>query len=680
MPRALFAVLILAAPALAQTKEPPLYPPDEATMKQIREMHKTLTDAIAKLPESPFKPDVEVYAKAVEWVTRHGEYWDAKSGEKILAVLAAGQKRAEELAGIAIPKDWNYEPKDIPSWRKVLGKAIIRGYRSTVDGSVQPYAVTFPNDYGGKDTTRIDVVLHGRDATLTEVKFISGKEAAKPVKEAMPYIQVEVYGRGNNAYRWAGESDVFESYGSEVHRVNLERHVLYGRPATPWFDFPTVILRGFSMGGAGTWHIGLHHPFVFSAIGPGAGFSVTKGYVKNLPDPLPDYVERCLHIYDAADYAENAFHVPVIAYAGDKDPQQAATKNVMERLKKVPEIPPITFIVGKDLEHKMPPEYMAMAEVEFRKQGKVRNWRKPEKKIRFVTYTTKYGQVDWIHIDALDRHYDRTVVEATFDAEKPVVKTTNVREFGIGRLYPFPGMPGRIEIDGQTLAVPKNKWAGAQLYASYVPAFRKVDGKWTDATINDPDPKPRPAEKRSGLQGPIDDAFMSEFFVAKPTEAGWYADRDTFLAASLGQFDRVWDKYFRGKLPVQPADEANPADKSRHLVLFGDPRSNPLVKRVVQFLPITWTKDKLVVNGKSYDPATHVPVMIYPNPLNHGKYVVLNTGHTFGEKDLQGTNALLYPHLGDWAVIKPKPTAKEPWAYEVVDAGLFDEFWQFEKK
>ena len=33
-----------------------------------------------------------------------------------------------------------------------------------------------------------------------------------------------------------------------------------------------------------------------------------------------------------------------------------------------------------------------------------------------------------------------------------------------------------------------------------------------------------------------------------------------------------------------------------------------------------------------------------------------STGDMFKEADLKGTNALLYPRLGDWAVIKPTPT------------------------
>ena len=74
-------------------------------------------------------------------------------------------------------------------------------------------------------------------------------------------------------------------------------------------------------------------------------------------------------------------------------------------------------------------------------------------------------------------------------------------------------------------------------------------------------------------------------------------------------------------------------------------------------------------NGKKYDAAGHVPVMIYPNPLNPKRYVVLNSGHTFGEKEFRGTNALLFPRLGDYAVVSPDGT--------VAVSGFFNESWQF---
>ena len=68
--------------------------------------------------------------------------------------------------------------------------------------------------------------------------------------------------------------------------------------------------------------------------------------------------------------------------------------------------------------------------------------------------------------------------------------------------------------------------------------------------------------------------------------------------------------------------------------------------------------------------------MIYPSPLNPGRYVVLNSGHTFHAADFQGTNARLYPRLGDYAILKPMSTDKDPAAADVVTAGLFDDYWR----
>jgi hypothetical protein len=69
--------------------------------------------------------------------------------------------------------------------------------------------------------------------------------------------------------------------------------------------------------------------------------------------------------------------------------------------------------------------------------------------------------------------------------------------------------------------------------------------------------------------------------------------------------------------------------------------------------------------------------MIFPKPSTPGYgYIVINSGHTFHAADFQGTNALLYPRLGDYAILKPAPTEKDPAATETVNAGLFNEFWR----
>ena len=94
-------------------------------------------------------------------------------------------------------------------------------------------------------------------------------------------------------------------------------------------------------------------------------------------------------------------------------------------------------------------------------------------------------------------------------------------------------------------------------------------------------------------------------------------------------------------------------------------------------LPIRWTRDELEMGEERYPAADHAPVLIQPNPLAEGRYVVLNSGHTFHEKELASLNYLLFPRLGDWAVLKVGGKVPEdpsqPLAETVVRAGFFDE-------
>jgi hypothetical protein len=89
---------------------------------------------------------------------------------------------------------------------------------------------------------------------------------------------------------------------------------------------------------------------------------------------------------------------------------------------------------------------------------------------------------------------------------------------------------------------------------------------------------------------------------------------------------------------------------------------------VVGQLPIRWTKDSIVVGGKTYGAADHVPVLIYPNPLNPKHYIVINSGLA-----AQGRNA---PAFGDYAVLKVSQQADGQVSSETAAEGVFDESWQ----
>src|SRR5205085_1293198 len=72
--------------------------------------------------------------------------------------------------------------------------------------------------------------------------------------------------------------------------------------------------------------------------------------------------EKCLRIYDAVDYAENVFDVPVVAYGGSEDPQLQAARNIEARLKMLGLSAKLQVLVAPGLKHSFPPEWRKKAE------------------------------------------------------------------------------------------------------------------------------------------------------------------------------------------------------------------------------------------------------------------------------------------------------------------------------
>src|SRR5207247_6978341 len=156
-------------------------------------------------------------------------------------------------------------------------------------------------------------------------------------------------------------------------------------------------------------------------------------------------------------------------------------------------------------------------------------------------------------------------------------------------------------------------------------------------------PSPVPlAGKRPGLQGPIDDAFTSPFLCVRGTGKPWNPAVQTWSDASLKRFAYEWQRYFRGELPVKDDRAVTEDDVRRcNLILFGDPGSNRWIERTLPHLPLRWARDEFQLGSARYAAADHVPVLIQPNPLAEGRYLVLNSGHTFHDKELASLNYLL---------------------------------------
>ena len=139
-----------------------------------------------------------------------------------------------------------------------------------------------------------------------------------------------------------------------------------------------------------------------------------------------------------------------------------------------------------------------------------------------------------------------------------------------------------------------------------------------------------------------------------------------------------WRRQYRGEARVKPDTAITNQDiANSNLILWGDPSSNKILARIASRLPIGWDAQTVRVGSQSFAGDHHVPVLIYPNPLNPKKYVVLNSGFTFREYDYLN-NARQTAKLPDYAVMDVDVPVSSRTPGGIVKAGFFDEQWQLQ--
>ncbi|MBM4075288.1 MAG: hypothetical protein FJ267_06555 [Planctomycetes bacterium] len=172
---------------------------------------------------------------------------------------------------------------------------------------------------------------------------------------------------------------------------------------------------------------------------------------------------------------------------------------------------------------------------------------------------------------------------------------------------------------------------------------------------------------------------MESFVCVRPTGIPWSTTHAEWTRWTLSRFEREFDKWMRGRIPIINDSDVSEADiANHHLILFGDPNSNSVMAKLIDRVPVKWTDSKLEVASQEFDSNSHGLTLIYPNPLNPKKYVVINSGHTFHETEFKASNANLFPKLGDIAVIKFEKQGHDfREAIELAD--VFDAFWRLSR-
>ena len=613
--------------------------------KQIANLKKQL----ANKPLADLLPDVEIFHNSVRYALQHNEFHDAKEFPVARKHLQLGMERAKSLAEGKAP------------WTTATG-LVVRGYRSVIDDSVQPYGLVVPANYSGPDDRkrRLDLWCHGRGEKLSELSFVEGR--MKDPGQFVPAgaFVLHLYGRYCCANKFAGEIDGLEAMAHVEKNYPIDRN--------------RVVMRGFSMGGAACWQFAVHYPGKWAAAAPGAGFSETPEFLrvfqKENIQPGP-WERKLLHWYDCTDWAINLANLPTVAYSGENDSQKQAA-DIMETYLKREGIE-LQHIIGPKTGHSYHP--MAKKEINERIDAIVEKGRNPiPKRVRFATYTLRYNQLLWVQVDLMKQHWDKALVDAEIVDSKTIkAVTTNVEGFTLkmpSGLCPLDITTNpRVMIDGTEITCPK-----PLSDRSWAVHFRRENGAWKLVKH----PTPEGTRKVHGLTGPIDDAFMDSFLMVRPTGESKNPKIQAWVKAEMDHAMVHWRNQFRGEARVKNDTEVTEDDvKKHHLVLWGDATSNKLLARMASKLPAQWGNDSLVVNKEKFPAQDHALIMVYPNPENPGRYVVLNSGFTFREYDYLN-NARQIARLPDFAVIDVNTPPNPRFPGKIKTAGFFNDHWKFD--
>jgi dienelactone hydrolase len=513
------------------------------------------------------------------------------------------------------PRDWEFVKRQLETARTYAEKlaagedpwkgrtgAFTKAYRSEIDGTLQPYGLYVPPTYDPVKAWPMIVGLHGSGSNhLLHRRRIfgfgneSGEGDYDAIRKDVPlpdvgFIVLTPYGRGESAgYNGVAEGDVLRA----MDHVQRAYHV----------DVDRVHLTGLSMGGGGTWHIGLRYPDRFASISPVCG-------VADL-DIMPwtagwgDLDKELMSLTGYTLLVENASNQQVFVFHGNEDDavNVVASRRMMESFDKAGlagtiahyfELPGVTHFAW---------DFAYRDGSLFRRVESIRRDPFPERVV-YSTFSPRYNKAYWLRIDRIDRGLTLARIEGTQKAGAFDVRADNLSAFSL-LLAPAiapAGKPIEVKVNGKSVfrGVPKGE----------VLSFAGRKGSWkrTDAWRGPAQGPPDHAE--AGFRSPTLAAYGPHVYVY-----GTLGDAGT-TAASKAAAERLadWGPSVRARWRVLPDTEVTPDLMATHdLVLVGTNATNGVLAGLVG-LPVHQDASGTYVNGRRVAGPGATYRLLYPNP------------------------------------------------------------------
>ena len=448
-----------------------------------------------------------------------------------------------------------------------------RAYRSPLDGSLQEYSIDVPPSYRGDRPFPLVVGLHGLHGSahrMLPVLFglYDDSESRTHADRHLPplpdadAILVAPYGHGDSGYRQQGEYDVLRVV-EEVRRAYR-------------IDPDRTYITGLSMGGIGAASIPLHHPELFAAAAPLCGYHsyFVRGDTRGVRRPWEVFL---MEARSNADWAENGSDLPMYIVQGTHDLPLSNSQVLVDRYQALhytveSEWPPLghnvwsqTYAGGRII-----PYFLR-----YRRNPAPRH-------IRFRTPDLRWRESAWLALDAFESPGHWGEVDLTVDRRgsgRAMTRNVTALTLAPPAAAFAPDVHGvSLALDGDPLSLP----VGAA-----TPLVR-TGGHWTAV-----DPARRPAARP---HGPIRELYDQPLLFVVGTAVPAEARLNERVARAWARRPGIQVRY-----PVVRDDSYTEAmGQGRTLVLVGSVRSNRLLARVADRLPVRFEDGAIRVGARTF--------------------------------------------------------------------------------
>jgi pimeloyl-ACP methyl ester carboxylesterase len=535
------------------------------------------------------------------------------------------------------------------------GESYIKTFISGVDSSCQYCGVLPPKGYDPQKKYALILSLHGAG-----VEAYGLTDSYKPKDWA---FVVTPTNRRRFGFDW-------QDWG----RLDALEVLELAKKAFP-IDTNRVYLVGHSMGGHGTWHVGLTHFDLFAAICPAAGWACHQLYV-------PWFLQRSYVLAEPAqvgirdmslredftlNFVENALNLPVFILHGGLDDNVPTAQGRMfagalDQLKYeyvYKEVPGQKHWWGIDSLNTAcvdDPDMMAFI------RTKERN---PFPK-HVIFKTSDIGQNNrsyWIRIDEQEKPFFESRVEAKVSGSSITLNTVNIRQMTLSldeSLVPEGSLS--IVINGRGLTC---IYGDQPLLSFYKKGDRFVPGAVKHAG----------AFKQHGFYGPMKQAYFSPFVVVYGTKADSATTGFLYRQAAAEAF-RWWQRANGCVDVVADTEVTQEMIQRRNLIIFGGPGENSFTSRINSMLPIRSGTESVFVGPKEVRGKGLGVEFIYPNPLNPDKFVFVHEGNDSTGLAISNSFSTVYSGAGlpDFMVFGEEVKQKS-WG-GVICAGFFNTDWK----